>query len=55
MFMGFIQSSSYSTLGFAHGNVVAIPLLSLNNFSPQPIYQQLDCFNYSLFYVHQTL
>jgi hypothetical protein len=46
--MGFIQSTSYSTLGLAYGNVVATPLFGLNNFSPQPIFQQLDCLNYGL-------
>jgi hypothetical protein len=50
-----VQSTSYSALGFARGGVVAIPLFGLNNFNPQPIFQQLDCLNYGLSYVHQTL
>ncbi len=54
-FMGFIQSTSYYALGFACGGVVVIPLLGLDNFSPQPIFQQLDCLDYGLSYVHQTL
>jgi hypothetical protein len=53
--MGFIQSISYFALGFAYGGVVVTPLLRLNNFSPQPIFQQLDCFKLYLSHVHQTL
>jgi len=53
--MGFIQSISYYALGFACGGVVAIPLLGLSNFSPQPISQQLNYLDYDLSYVHQTL
>jgi hypothetical protein len=50
--MGFIQST---TLGFACGGVVAIPLLGLNNFNAQPIFQQLDCLDYGLSNVYKTL